>query len=792
MSTAAASLRDRPLIESTQLERRWGPREGWSSLFLLAVAVTTVAVALDDANWAGVAPDRGRQTDFLPWGAVGSVLVGFLLAKSRLPVLTAHLVSALFASAWLLVSAAGAVSDAPGTLDRLRALAESAAIFYQDLVVLGVRSTETSVFLLVMGGLVWAIGQFAAFNLFRRRRVMPGVVLAGLALLVNVSITIRPQYMHLMVFAGVVMLLLVRMNLVSQREAWRIRRISDMGYAAGRFLRFGAGFVGVSLLGAIVLAGTATSAPLAGAWRAMDDQLLSVGSEINRWVGGVSGTARGPSGLFSSSQTIRGVWQASSEIVFRARTSDDGAYYWRGATYDLFDGFTWQQQDRQRVDVAAGGDLMAHRPNEPLDGDAFTEVTARVTSVDLAGGTVLAPAAAVSLDRDAEVLINGPAGPVIAVDLRDPIDPGGEYTVTSLVSAADAGANDVTAADLAAAGTDYPDWIARFLDIRPGSVGDLVHSTAERVVSRLPESRRDPYHVAEALQLYLFRDGGFQYAIDVRGLCGRDRIADCLLQTKVGYCEYFATTLTMLLRSQAIPARLAMGYLPGRRLADGSWEVDRSAAHAWVEVYFPDYGWVRFDPTPGNEENGQRPTTLEPGDPSDAPVRPVPSPQPSGQGDGAVDGPAGRPPLPPEELPLTGSPLGSEPASVLGIGLAVAIVLGVLLALASLYRARRSPQIAPDIAYRGVARLAGRFGYGPRPHQTAYEYAGILGELLPAMSSDLRLVARAKVETTYASRPPEAELLAQLRDAYRRVRIGLIRMAVRRRRLPARLSRRDR
>jgi hypothetical protein len=111
------------------------------------------------------------------------------------------------------------------------------------------------------------------------------------------------------------------------------------------------------------------------------------------------------------------------------------------------------------------------------------------------------------------------------------------------------------------------------------------------------------------------------------------------------------------------------------------------------------------------------------------------------------------------------------------------VVVGLLaagLVLVLLARARGLPSPEPDVAYRGVVRLAGRFGYGPKPTQTAYEYAGSLGEVLPRVATELEVVARAKVETTYARRAPDSEMLEQLRAAYRRVRIGLLRLVVRR------------
>ncbi len=76
--------------------------------------------------------------------------------------------------------------------------------------------------------------------------------------------------------------------------------------------------MGVTLVGALFLAATASSAPLSSFWRNMDDQLVSLVVEINRFVGGVTGVTRQAGGLFGSAETIRGVWVSSAEPVFSA------------------------------------------------------------------------------------------------------------------------------------------------------------------------------------------------------------------------------------------------------------------------------------------------------------------------------------------------------------------------------------------------------------------------------------------------------------------------------------------
>ena len=85
-----------------------------------------------------------------------------------------------------------------------------------------------------------------------------------------------------------------------------------------------------------------------------------------------------------------------------------------------------------------------------------------------------------------------------------------------------------------------------------------------------------------------------------------------------------------------------------------------------------------------------------------------------------------------------------------------------------------------DGAYGAVLRLASRFGFGPRPSQTVYEYAGALGDLLPIARPELETVAQAKVEAVYGRRVLGEERLVSLRVAQRQLRVTLLRLAFRR------------
>jgi transglutaminase-like putative cysteine protease len=764
------------------------PSEGWVVAGLLLVMLLSLAWAVDEARWAGVTASNRSQTDFLPWAVFLSAAWGFATAKTRLSPIAAHAVGATIAAFFLILAVGGVVGDTGDVAGRIQALNLSLSRFHHDLFVEGIRSRETSVFLLGLGAVAWTTGQFAAFNVFRRHRVLDTVFITGLLMLAQVSATVLTQYGYLILFSAAALLLIVRMNLLDQRSAWLRRHIGDTAEVSGLYMRGALVFVGVALLGSVLLAATASSAPLARFWRNVDNDLVRWGNELNRVLGGVTGAARGPSGLFGTSQLIRGFWESSDAPVFKAKTSTGDGYYWRAATYDTFDGSSWLQGERSRsARVPAGASLLEPTLEAVAPGPARDEVRITVTAIDLGSDLIMAPEAPLSVDRPADVYTNTPGGPLAAIQAADSIGGGDTYDVISLIRKGEGAEGALTGNQLAAAGTAYPTWARRYVDIRPNSIGPVVDQTTDRIVQSLPAGKRDPFHVAEAVQDYLYEDGGFAYRTNVRGLCGAERLVDCFLRTKAGYCEYFATAMTMMLRTQDIPARVAMGYLPGRKLRDGTWEIDRGAAHAWVEVYFPGYGWIRFDPTPGNQVNQQRPTRL-----AEGPVVATPPP-------GAASPPPRREqpgdPLP-REIDTNPGGAGAGSGDPAGLGGPLALIVPLLLILGAgavlLWgRSRNAPAPEPEVAYRGVARMATRFGYGPRPTQTAYEYAAVLSDLVPRVRTDLEFVARAKVQATYGPRNAVLEPLRGLRDAYRRVRLGLLRLALRRRRR-VRLAARDR
>ena len=86
--------------------------------------------------------------------------------------------------------------------------------------------------------------------------------------------------------------------------------------------------------------------------------------------------------------------------------------------------------------------------------------------------------------------------------------------------------------------------------------------------------------------------------------CVDTSIVECFVVNKAGFCQYYASTMTVFLRELGIPARFVEGFLPGEPDASGGGRTVRAHdAHAWVQAYFPGYGWIDFDPTGGPERS---------------------------------------------------------------------------------------------------------------------------------------------------------------------------------------------
>lgn len=169
------------------------------------------------------------------------------------------------------------------------------------------------------------------------------------------------------------------------------------------------------------------------------------------------------------------------------------------------------------------------------------------------------------------------------------------------------------AADLAAVEAD-PAEVARWLEL-PSEYPELRALTGEVLARAGASTQLDK---ALALQDYFAGPASdYRYSTDVPALRGSRALESFVLETRTGYCEYFATAMAVMLRTAGVPARVAVGFLGGRESGPGdfpglrTFRVSTRDAHAWVEVLFPGHGWIRFEPTPRSDGSVQVPTRAD-------------------------------------------------------------------------------------------------------------------------------------------------------------------------------------
>jgi hypothetical protein len=311
--------------------------------------------------------------------------------------------------------------------------------------------------------------------------------------------------------------------------------------------------------------------------------------------------------------------------------------------------------------------------------------------------------------------------------------------------------------------------------VPPGALPDGGDALALLDEIRAQVGSDNPYDLAVAMRDVLQSPANFTYETNVQDLdCASLGVVECFARYRRGYCQHYASTMAILLREAGIPTRLAQGFLSGERaLATGEETVFNRRAHAWVEVYFPGSGWQPFDPTGG----GLSSLPELPLGPSDVDRTPAPSLDP-------------RPTRPPEatEPPASVPPGGAGGAAGGGGGggggyVVIAMLLALIVTVfagAAWWRGPRG-QVSPEAAWSSMERLAARFGFARRPTQTTYEYASALGDLVPVARPDLETVAQARVEARYGRSPLVDDRLQAIQEATRRLRVTLLRLALRRR-----------
>ena len=263
-------------------------------------------------------------------------------------------------------------------------------------------------------------------------------------------------------------------------------------------------------------------------------------------------------------------------VVMQVRASVPS--FWIGETFDHWSGQTWSSTLTHSSVLEGGSPFSlplpadgAIRPGrDDLQTFYIKDVTANLVFHADTAEQLWFPAPKVYLGRDGSIV--SPIG----------MGKGAIYSVDSTVS-------DATPAELRSAPRPEPQ---SFYTQLPKAYGD-VHQLAESITG----GDSNQYDAIQSLISWI--GANTRYSTDIPPLAGNaDAVEQFLFGNRTGFCEQISTALTVMLRTLGIPAREAVGYVPGpyNPLTD-LYEVRAEDAHAWVQAYFPGYGWVSFDPT---------------------------------------------------------------------------------------------------------------------------------------------------------------------------------------------------
>jgi transglutaminase-like putative cysteine protease len=458
--------------------------------------------------------------------------------------------------------------------------------------------------------------------------------------------------------------------------------------------------------------------------------------------------------------------EQNDDELFTVETSFRRARYWRLTALDAFDGKIWKSSNRYRQ---VSGSLTEGEPNRAREetlrqeyaianlSSIWMPAAARPERIDVASGA--------RWDEESGSLI---ASTDTANGLR--------YTVTSKIPL-------YTESALERATAFVPDHIrSRYVPLPDDFPADVV-SEARRVTA----GTTSPYRKALALQQY-FRGPTFTYDLNVPLGHDQDAIQTFLFDTRRGYCQQFAGTYAAMARAIGLPARVAVGFVPGA-LRGNLFHVRGKDAHAWPEVYFAGYGWVPFEPTPTRAAPGTEsythtesyrvdtgdepatatsapPTTVAPGEPgaSNRNLRNL-----EAEGTGSAAGP-------------TPTPWWRHPLLILAV-LGGAGVAGVVIppVVRGVRRRRRraaadSPSARVLVAWEEAEEiLAVAAGLPRRPAETPLEYAARVTAAAPVDVGSMVELARSTLAAGFSVSGVDGATAAravEVGDDVRRVLLG--------------------
>ncbi|HXG35993.1 MAG TPA: transglutaminase domain-containing protein, partial [Dehalococcoidia bacterium] len=802
-------VESRPIARPTQaLPMRW-ITGNWEDILTYLLALGMVLGVVFSVEQA----ELTRQMPALHLVAALAILAGLLLAHSPLRAYLAWPLAIVLGAAVCFWQALESV-DGANISERVDVIYLRFEAWFH-IAFRGGVSNDHLPFAILLVGVTWLGVFISAWALFRWHSAWIGIISGGVALFLNLAATGTGVSSAVFLYALCALLLLMRAHFTAQISYWRKENIPYPPLLSLSFLHLSLWVVGGLLLLAWLL--PASGQPAIGYWQNLADNSTGAVSQFVRLAGPLKSSKITPIHDYTS------VLPFSGSVKLRERellsitlenTAYSGPILLRGAAYDKYSGGGWEVAERvdSPLSLPAAENLRQQLNSGAVRG-LLLPMKVQVEAKSVVGTVLFSPGQPVAANipaevrlsrqsivivpfdnrptdlKDSEILQNwlppgltglavvrdeaGGVRSVLAIDktllLPDSLEmvpkqrvlKGGSYRVIGFVP-------QVSSAELRASGTGYPGWVSeRYLQL-PSSLPRRVTGLARQVTA----GSTNPYDNARAIESYL-RNIPLNYKPG-QTPAGKDAVDYFLFESKQGFFNHHASAMVVMLRSIGIPARLAVGFVIDEQSgtgSPGSYIVRDKNAYAWPEVFFPDYGWIEFNPTPGRES-----FTLLGDNPSGTGALSDPFALDSLFGDtdftGLEDQFANA--LPDNLAPIALSDRGDGKPIALIVGMiAVIAILGSVFILAVWWHGSVAGLPYPQQVWEKLLRMAALAGHPNRPGQTVSEYAVYLGRLLE-YQQEMRLLARLYNRSRFGGHAASTREIEQLTDAWKRLRSALV------------------
>ncbi|MEP7059367.1 MAG: DUF3488 and transglutaminase-like domain-containing protein [Actinomycetota bacterium] len=443
--------------------------------------------------------------------------------------------------------------------------------------------------------------------------------------------------------------------------------------------------------------------------------------------------------------------------LFRVRSPQ--AAYWRMVSEDSFDGTTWRPEPSQDP-VSVEPQLSLAAPGLDPTLPTGQRFTAQFTITSDLGSQWL-PAAYAPTTVASDTPLQYDVGS-LSLSADGPLRMGTSYAVTSTVE-------QPTPEELDRAVFTHSSEDLRYTALPDGMPADIA-ATAREWTQGQPNDYRSILAIQNRLT-------SFVYDPTVAPRADNLSMSDFLTVTKRGFCQQFASSMAVMLRTLGIPARVAVGFTEGSLEDGGDTRVVTTADyHAWVEVLFPTYGWLAFDPTPGRSnplaaEYAQPAATCSGHTCGSGPGNADP-----GKGAPAERGVGQRHRKVPDagsgQAPTTDAPRSWQPYAAAGTAVLLLGLLGLPLWRGASRRMRRrragrTPRARILASYRTFTERAASLGYTRASGETIQEYRARVASLVAVAAAPLTDLSELAGAAAYGPGDLDAGLGDQADEAAR-------------------------